>query len=60
MRTAKNYETRRDIVERYCPKCNENVILQRIHGMNTTYKCMNFENCNENKDDFCTCGKKSN
>lgn len=57
MKETKNTAHRYDVVERYCPKCNENVILQRIHGLNTTYKCMNYECCKEEKGDFCADGK---
>jgi ssDNA-binding Zn-finger/Zn-ribbon topoisomerase 1 len=57
MKTVNNPTSRYDIVERYCPKCNENVIFQRIHGLNTTYKCTNFEKCKEKKCDFSADGK---
>ena len=58
MKNTGNSDSRHEIVERYCPKCNENVILKRISGLNTTYKCMNFEKCKELKDEFCTYGSK--
>lgn len=44
---------RYDIVERYCPKCKENVVMRRVHGTKTVLKCMNYENCKEQKDSFC-------
>ena len=47
-----------DVVERYCPKCKENVIMRRTFGVNTTFECMNIRDCREEKDGFC--GKLEN
>ncbi len=53
MNESKNEVTRYEIVERYCPKCGDNVIMRRTFGKTPTFKCMNYEKCRENKDKFC-------
>ncbi len=49
----KNDSCRYEVVERYCPKCGENVIMRKTYGKNPGLKCLNFDNCRESKDSFC-------
>ncbi len=53
MEKNKKNDARYDVIERYCPKCGENVIMRRTYGLKTELKCMNYENCTHSKDDFC-------
>lgn len=53
MKEKTDITQRSDIVERYCPKCGQNVVMMRIHGVNTTLKCMNYADCKEKKDSLC-------
>ncbi len=53
MSEKRKEECRYEVVERYCPKCGENVVMRKTYGKNAALKCMNFENCRESKDSFC-------
>lgn len=49
----RNDSCRYEVVERYCPKCEKNVIMRKTYGKNPALKCLNFDNCRERKDSFC-------
>ena len=49
---------RRDVIERYCPKQGENVIMLRSYGENGTLTCTHYEACNKEKDMFCGKGRE--
>ena len=53
MKKINHEETRYEVVERYCPRCGENVAMKRNFGNNRSFQCMNYETCKENKDGFC-------
>ncbi|MBE6582904.1 MAG: hypothetical protein E7648_06550 [Ruminococcaceae bacterium] len=53
MNENKKETGRYEVVERYCPKCGENVIMRKTFGKNPALKCMNYENCEQSKDSFC-------
>ena len=53
MNENKKESCRYEVVERYCPKCRENVIMRKTFGKNAALKCMNYENCEHSKDLFC-------
>ena len=53
MKENANNGQRCEIVERYCPSCNRNVVMMRTHGINTTLKCMNYADCRVKKDGPC-------
>ena len=56
MSETKNELTRYEVVERYCPKCRENVVMRRTFGKTPSFQCMNYDKCVENKDGFCNEG----
>ena len=45
--------SRFEIVERYCPKCGENVIMRRFLGVKNKLMCVNYDSCVHQKDKFC-------
>lgn len=53
-----NYPPRRDVLQRYCPKRGENVIMLRTYGETPTLQCFGYENCQYEKDDFCRGGDR--
>jgi predicted RNA-binding Zn-ribbon protein involved in translation (DUF1610 family) len=53
MKENKKETGRYEVVERYCPRCGENVIMRKTFGKNAALKCMNFEKCEQIKDSFC-------
>ncbi len=53
MSEKKNDTCRYEVVERYCPRCEENVIMRKTFGKNAGLKCMNYEKCDKSKDAFC-------
>lgn len=52
-------QVRSDIIERYCPKRGENVVMRRTFGVNTTMSCMNYDKCDKEKDAFCGANEES-
>ena len=53
MNEKNNDACRYEVVERYCPRCEENVIMRKIFGNKPALKCMNYDKCTEIKDGFC-------
>ena len=53
MKENKKETGRYEVVERYCPRCGENVIMRKTFGKNAALKCMNVEKCEQIKDSFC-------
>ena len=44
---------RHEVIQRYCPRHGENVVMLRTFGEVTRLQCMNFDLCNCEKDTFC-------
>ena len=44
---------RHDVIQRYCPKCGENVVMLRTFGETCRLQCMSFDTCGKQKDPFC-------
>lgn len=53
MNENRSCDCRYEVIERYCPRCEENVIMRKTFGKNAGVKCMNYENCAQTKDSFC-------
>ena len=46
-------EEHRDVIQRYCPRRGENVIMLRSVGENNRLECMSYDSCQLRKDKFC-------
>ncbi len=54
MREKKQDDTiRHEVIQRYCPRRGENVVMLRTFGEVTRLQCMNYDLCDCDKDDFC-------
>ena len=53
-----NYPPHRDVIQRYCPKRGENVIMLRTYGETPSLRCCGYESCRYDKDDFCRGGER--
>ncbi|MBE6637604.1 MAG: hypothetical protein E7618_07375 [Ruminococcaceae bacterium] len=42
-----------DVIERYCPKQGENVIMLRTYGEDGRLSCTRYEACQKEKDTLC-------
>lgn len=42
-----------DVIERYCPKRKENVIMLRTYGKTPHLRCLSYDTCEMEKDAFC-------
>ena len=42
-----------DVIERYCPKQGENVIMLRTYGEHGHLSCTRYDVCQKEKDDRC-------
>lgn len=42
-----------DVIQRYCPKRGENVIMLRTYGKNAHLQCISYDTCEREKDAFC-------
>lgn len=45
-----------DVIERYCPKRGENVIMLRTYGKSPRLRCVSYDTCEMEKDSFCGSG----
>ena len=48
-----NANIRHEVIQRYCPKRGENVIMLRTFGEVNRLQCMNYDLCDSQKDSFC-------
>ncbi len=53
MKEKKNKSEHKDIIERYCTKLGENVILLRSYNDGYYTECINYKTCTYEKDKFC-------
>jgi hypothetical protein len=44
---------RHEVIQRYCPRHGDNVIMLRTFGESPRLQCMNFDLCDCDKDAFC-------
>ena len=44
---------RHEVIQRYCPKCGDNVIMLRTYGEISRLQCMSYDLCDCHKDEFC-------
>ncbi len=42
-----------EVIQRYCPKRGENVVMLRTFGEVNRLQCMNYDLCDSKKDHFC-------
>ncbi len=50
---TKNANIRHEVIQRYCPKRGENVVMLRTYGEVNRLQCMNYDLCDSQKDSFC-------
>ncbi len=48
-----NANIRHEVIQRYCPKRGENVVMLRTYGEVNRLQCMNYDLCDSQKDGFC-------
>ena len=48
---------RHDVIQRYCPRRSENVIMLRTYGETPRLQCMNYDLCDCEKDTLCGCSE---
>ena len=51
--TKSGRDVRQEVVQRYCPKHGENVVMLRSVGETRQFECLNYERCDLPKDSFC-------
>ena len=49
----RNGTVQHDVIQRYCPKRGENVVMLRTFGETPRLQCMGYDNCDLQKDPFC-------
>ena len=49
----RNRNENRDIIERYCPRRGENVVMTRTCGEHPHTECMDYSSCPYEKDRLC-------
>ncbi len=48
-----NGTVQHDVIQRYCPKRGDNVVMLRTFGETPRLQCMGYDNCDLPKDPFC-------
>ncbi len=49
----------KDVIQRYCPRRGENVVMLRSYDEGCHIECMNYDSCRLEKDGFCGAEGKS-
>ena len=50
---VREHTENREVIQRYCPRKGENVVMIRIIGTDRRPKCMNYDTCPVRTDGIC-------